>query len=112
MSTTGDSGFDRTSPGSLDRTSDGSLRDDHRDEDHEYTVYEDSEARRSLSTSEFWIYVIAAPVLLFFTYEDGGDSLSREEGWRYAVALTIGYLISRGLAKAGSSEPRTRTRRF
>ncbi len=25
--------------------------------------------------------------------------------WLYATVLTIGYMISRGLAKAGSSEP-------
>lgn len=77
------------------------------DGDHDDVVfYESSEARRSVSTSELWIYLVVTAALLFFTYQDAGDSLSREEGWRYAAAITIGYLISRGLAKAGSSEPR------
>jgi len=80
------------------------------DDDREFTVYERSEARRSTGTSEFWIYIVVTAALLFFTYQDSGDSLSREEGWRYAAAITGAYLLSRGLAKAGSSEPRVRTR--
>lgn len=87
-----------------------SYRDD--DDDNEVTFYERSEARRSLETSELWLYVIVTTVLLFFTYLDGDDSLSREDGWRYAAATTVGYLISRGLAKAGSSEPRVRQRKI
>jgi hypothetical protein len=90
---------------------DGST-DHDRDDRDEIVVIEPSEARRSFATSELYIYLIAVAALLFFTYESGGDSLSRQEGWQYATALTIGYLLSRGLAKAGSSEPRQRTRRF
>jgi hypothetical protein len=86
------------------RQADGEREDDHR----EITVYERSEARRSTTTSELWIYLVVTVALLFFAYQDGGDSLSREEGWRYAAAITVGYLLSRGLAKAGSSEPRVR----
>jgi len=38
--------------------------------------------------------------------DDGGEDIFRaDEAWRYATFLTIGYLISRGLAKAGSREP-------
>jgi hypothetical protein len=82
-----------------------------RDDDDDRVVFiEDSESRRSFATSEFYIYVIAVVALLFFTYESGADSLSREDGWRFATAMTVGYLLSRGLAKAGSSEPRQRTR--
>jgi hypothetical protein len=65
-----------------------------------------------VNTSEFWIYLLVTAGLLLAAYRWGGDSFSREEGWRYAAAITIGYLISRGLAKAGSSEPRVRTRQF
>lgn len=100
---------------------DGRLRQDGRgdqesysqsDEDREIRVYESSEARRSFGTSEFWAFAGLTAALLFFTYNNGGDSLSHEEGWRYAIALGIGYMISRGLAKAGSSEPRVRRRRI
>ncbi len=40
----------------------------------------------------------------FFTYESGRDSLAREDGWRYVAAITVAYLLSRGLAKVGSYE--------
>jgi len=87
-------------------------RSDTDDEAREITVYEHSEARRSFGTSEFWIFIVMTVALLMATYTESGDSLSREEGWRYAAALGVGYLLSRGLAKAGSSEPRVRNRHF
>lgn len=92
----------RTEPSPADRR-------DH-DDDVDLVMYEETEARRSTSTSEFWIYIVVTAVLLFFTYDDGGDSLSRADGWRFASWITIGYFISRGLAKAGSGEPRIRHR--
>ena len=104
MSATGSSDLEQTRRNGRDWDDD--------DQDREVTIYEESEARRSFGTSEFWIFIVVTASLLFFTYTDSGDSLSREEGWRYAIALGIGYMISRGLAKAGSSEPRVRTRRF
>jgi hypothetical protein len=33
------------------------------------------------------------------------DVFSASQVWLYATILTIGYMISRGLAKAGSREP-------
>ncbi|HUR50378.1 MAG TPA: hypothetical protein VMY88_12740 [Acidimicrobiales bacterium] len=79
-------------------------------DDDEVTFYEESEARRGTGTSEFWVYLFGVVTLLFFTYENGRDSLSRDDGWRYVAFMTIAYLVSRGLAKAGSSEPRLRRR--
>jgi hypothetical protein len=32
-------------------------------------------------------------------------SFGADRAWRYVIQLTVGYLISRGLAKAGSREP-------
>ncbi|WP_202817797.1 hypothetical protein [Kribbella sp. ALI-6-A] len=33
---------------------------------------------------------------------DGQDGFGAERAWFYVTLLTIGYLVSRGLAKAGS----------
>jgi len=33
------------------------------------------------------------------------DGLTAERGWLYVTILTVGYLVSRGLAKSGSREP-------
>jgi hypothetical protein len=35
------------------------------------------------------------------------DYFRADEAWLYATILTVGYMISRGLAKAGSREPYT-----
>ena len=69
-----------------------------------------TETRRSTSTSEFWIFLVLGVVLLFFAYDSGRDSFSREDGWRFVTYLAIGYFISRGLAKVGSYESYIRGR--
>ena len=79
-------------------------------EDGDYeVVYDEStedttETRRSVFTSEFYVWLVTSVALLFFTYESGRDSLAREDGWRYVAAITVAYLLSRGLAKVGSYE--------
>ena len=64
-----------------------------------------TETKSFFRTSEFWAFVLVAAAVLLAAYMSGEDSLSRDDGWRYAVFVTVGYLISRGLAKAGSREP-------
>lgn len=71
---------------------------------------ETTETRRSPVTSELYVLLVAAVALLFFAYESGRDSFARDEAWRYVTALAVGYLISRGLAKAGSYESYRRRR--
>lgn len=93
-------------------TSDSDRRDDSDDREDEYVMYEETEARRSFATSEFWLFIIVSVALLYFTYDSGSDSLSREDGWRYVTAMAVGYFLSRGLAKAGTGEPRVRSRSF
>ena len=60
-----------------------------------------AETRRSTSTSEFYVFLVLSVALVFFAYESGRDSFARDEAWRYVSWLGVGYLISRGLAKAG-----------
>jgi hypothetical protein len=62
-----------------------------------------TETKSSFKTSEFFVYVIAvAAVLIASLIVDGFNAT---EGWMFFTYLTIGYMISRGLAKAGSREP-------
>ena len=37
--------------------------------------------------------------------EGGPDRFAADKVWLYIAILTVGYMISRGLAKAGSREP-------
>jgi hypothetical protein len=39
---------------------------------------------------------------------DGG--LGANQAWLYVTLLTVGYMVSRGLAKSGSREPYTEDR--
>ena len=69
-----------------------------------------TETRRSTSTSEFYVFLVLAVVLVFFGYESGRDSFTRDDAWRYVTWLGVAYLISRGLAKAGVYEAYFRKR--
>lgn len=73
---------------------------DYFDDDADYT-----ETKSWFRTSEFWFALIGVVLILLLAYGDGGDSISREDGLRFATALGVAYVVSRGLAKAGSQEP-------
>ena len=62
-----------------------------------------TETKASTKTSEFFVYVIAAAAILIASYVV--DGFNATEGWMFFTYLSIGYMISRGLAKAGSREP-------
>ena len=64
---------------------------------------ESTETKASTKTSEFFVYVIAAAAILIASYVV--DGFNATEGWMFFTYLSIGYMISRGLAKAGSREP-------
>ena len=62
---------------------------------------ESTETKSSYKTTEFIVYVLAVlGVLIASMIVDA--SFGADPAWRYVTYLTVGYLISRGLAKAGS----------
>lgn len=65
-----------------------------------------TETRKSFRTTEFYLTLAFVASVLLATYVDG-DSLARADGWRYASYAVVAYVVSRGLAKLGSGEPRT-----
>jgi hypothetical protein len=67
-----------------------------------------TETKAAFKTTEFFAYLaVLAGLLIAGLVVDGGErgGFSPEETWRYATILTVGYMISRGLAKAGSRQP-------
>jgi hypothetical protein len=62
-----------------------------------------TETKASTKTSEFFVYVIAAAAILIASLIV--DGFNATEAWMFFTFLTIGYMISRGLAKSGSREP-------
>jgi hypothetical protein len=64
-----------------------------------------TETRQAFKTSEFWVFIMVAAGVMIATYNDDNDSLTEWRGWLLFCATGIAYILSRGIAKAGSSEP-------
>ena len=62
-----------------------------------------TETKASTKTSEFFVYLVAAAAILIASLIV--DGFNATEGWMFFTFLSIGYMISRGLAKSGSREP-------
>jgi hypothetical protein len=69
-----------------------------------------TETKASYKTTELFAYLAAVVGVLLASQlignEEGHDDYFRaDRAWLYIVLLTIGYMISRGLAKSGSRDP-------
>jgi hypothetical protein len=62
-----------------------------------------TETKASTKTSEFYVYLAAAAAILIASLIV--DGFNATEGWMFFTFLSIGYMVSRGLAKSGSREP-------
>jgi hypothetical protein len=67
-----------------------------------------TETKAAFKTTEFIAYV-AILVAMFIASavvdsNEDGQGFGADQVWLYATLLTIGYMISRGLAKSGSRE--------
>ena len=58
------------------------------------------ETKSSLMTTEFWAMIGVIAAILVSTQQL--DHMTGQEGWTLVAAVAIGYMVSRGLAKAGS----------
>ena len=67
-------------------------------------VFTTTETKPSHKTSELVAYVAAVIGVLVASAMVDRSDFGSQEAWFYFTLLTIGYLISRGLAKAGSYE--------
>ena len=70
-----------------------------------------TETKASFKTSELVAYVLAVIGVLIASQVVGSDDghsdyFRADRAWLYIVILTVGYLISRGLAKSGSRNPK------
>jgi hypothetical protein len=66
------------------------------------------ETKPSFKTTELIVYVLAVIGVLIASLvidvNEDGQGFSAYRGWFLVTLLTIGYLISRGLAKSGSRD--------
>jgi hypothetical protein len=67
-----------------------------------------TETKAAFKTTEFFSYLaVLAGILIAGAVVDSADAggYGARQVWLYATILTVGYMVSRGLAKAGSSDP-------
>ena len=67
-----------------------------------------TETKASFKTTEFFAFLaVLAGILIAAAVVDQNDAggLGAKQAWLYATILTVGYMVSRGLAKSGSSDP-------
>jgi hypothetical protein len=63
-----------------------------------------TETKASFKTTELIVYVLSVlAVLIASELADDGD-FNAKEAWFFVTLLTIGYMISRGLAKSGARD--------
>jgi hypothetical protein len=89
------------------RDGDGAVRRPNRD--RRLTT----ETKASFKTTEFFAYLAAAVGVLIaagIVDEANNGGLGAKQAWLYVTILTVGYMVSRGLAKSGSREPYTEDR--
>jgi hypothetical protein len=67
-----------------------------------------TETKAAFKTTEFFAFVaVLAGILIAGAVVDSSNAggYGARQVWLYATILTVGYMISRGLAKSGSRDP-------
>jgi hypothetical protein len=68
-----------------------------------------TETKSAMKTTEFVAYIVMVVAvliasLLVGTENNHADYFRADRAWLYIVILTVGYMISRGIAKSGSRD--------
>lgn len=69
-----------------------------------------TETKSFFKTSEFWTFLLVTVGILIagnaIEIEEGGtDYFAADKVWLYITILAVGYMVSRGIAKAGVRDP-------
>ena len=73
--------------------------------DHNRARRLSTETKAAFKTTEFFAYLaVLAGILISAAVVDEANAggMGAKQAWLYATILTVGYMVSRGLAKAGS----------
>jgi hypothetical protein len=67
-----------------------------------------TETKSAVKTTELIAYIVASVLVLVAALildESDAGGYGARQAWLYFTILTVGYMISRGLAKSGSRDP-------
>ena len=80
------------------------------------TTVETVETKPAFKTTELIAYVVVALGILIASavvdQNEDGQGFGADKAWLYLTLLTVGYMVSRGLAKAGELPARQRPPRL
>ncbi len=72
------------------------------------SVRKSTETKAAVKTTELIAFVVAVLGVLIaaaIVAESNAGGMGAKQAWLYVTILTVGYMVSRGLAKSGSSQP-------
>jgi hypothetical protein len=67
-----------------------------------------TETKAAFKTTEFFAFVavlVGVLVAAMMIDETNAGGFGARQAWLYVTILTVGYMVSRGLAKSGSRDP-------
>jgi len=67
-----------------------------------------TETKAAFKTTEFFAFLAMTVGILIAAAvvdESNAGGMGAKQAWLYVTILTVGYMVSRGLAKAGSRQP-------
>ena len=70
----------------------------------------ETETKASFKTTEFFAFLAVLAGILIAAQvvdESNAGGFGAKQAWLYITILTVGYMVSRGLAKSGSRDPYT-----
>jgi hypothetical protein len=59
-------------------------------------------------TTEFWLAIAMAAAVIIAAYKNDGHDLGIDQAWALGSGIVAFYVLSRGVAKAGTSDPEVR----
>ncbi len=82
----------------------------HRDGARHTPVRKSTETKAAFKTTELMAFVgmvLAVLIAALIVDENDAGGMGAKQAWLYVTILTVGYMVSRGLAKSGSRDPYT-----
>jgi len=87
-----------------------STRTDNDRTRHNVSVRKSTETKAAFKTTELMAFLAAVAGVLIaaaIVDESNAGGMGAKQAWLYVTILTVGYMVSRGLAKSGSRDPYT-----
>jgi hypothetical protein len=83
-------------------------RDDRNNGRSNLKMVTTTETRRAFFTTEFYLAIAMAAAVIIAAYINDGNQIGLDQAWALGCGVVAFYVLSRGVAKAGSYDPEIR----